>query len=72
MKIRLGMTSDPHVSSGFVRYDTKLFFFWGGGGLLKFKVGGRSIDSTETCILVLPYREPEGINSFNHEQPIPL
>ena len=34
MKIRLGMTPPPRVSSGFLRYDTKLFFvffFWGGG-----------------------------------------
>ena len=47
----------------------KVVFFSGG---LKIKVGGRSRDRTETCIAVLPYREPEGINNFNPGQPIPL
>ena len=31
-----------------------------------------SRDRTETCIVVLPYREQEGINSLNPGQPIPL
>ena len=48
------------------------FFFFLGGGGLKIKVGGRSRDRTETCIVVLPYREPEGINSFNPGLFIPL
>ena len=44
----------------------------GGGGGVNIKVGGRSRERTESCIVVLPYREPEGINSFNPGQPIPL
>ena len=48
------------------------FFFWGGGGGVKIKVGGMSRDRTETCFVVLPYREQEGINSFNPGQPILL
>ena len=62
MKIRVGMTSN-RVSSGFLRYDKKLGFFGGGG--VKIKVGGRSRDRTETCIVVLPYWDPEGISSIN-------
>ena len=69
MKIRLGMTP-PRVSSGFFIYNKKLGG-WGLGGI-KIKVDGRSRDRTETCIVVLPYQEPEGINSFNPGQPIPL
>ena len=69
MKIRLGMTSPMfHL----VFSD---FFFGGGGeggGWLKIKVGGRSRDRKETCIVVLSYRKPEGINSLNPGQPIPL
>ena len=68
MKIRLGMTF-PRVSSGFLRF---IFFLGGGGGGVKLKVGGRSRDRTEKFIVILPYREPEGINSFNPGQPIPL
>ena len=83
MKIRVGMSSS-HVSSGFLRYDKSfvLFFvcfvlfcffcFFFLGGVLKIKVGGRSRDCTEICIVVLPYQEPEGINSYNPGQPIPL
>ena len=64
----------PRVSSGFLRYDAKFFFSFlvGRGGGVKIKVDGRSRHRTETCIVVLPYREPEGINSFNPGQPIPL
>ena len=88
MKIRLGMTTPLFrlvfsyaIKSFFVLFCFVLFFFFcffffcgfflGGGGL-KTKVGGRSRDRTETCMVVLPYREPEGINSFNPGQPIPL
>ena len=63
------MTPPPRVSSGFLRYDTKFRFVWGRG--LQINVGGRSRDRTETYFVVLPYREPEGINSFNPGRPIP-
>ena len=64
MKIRLGMM--PPVFHLVFSSTIKRFSFFGGGGkgVLKIKVGGRSRDRTETCIVVLPYREPEGINSF--------
>ena len=72
MKIRLGMTSRPvfHLVFSDTIQSFFFFFFWGGG--LEINVGGRSRDRTETYIVVLPYREPEGINSFNPGRPIPL